>query len=186
MAPECHTGPRSPDNTRLHARTGHRTATANSAAGTGVPGAPPHPPRDTGKTLLIPVPALHNGGKVKNPLVVESPGVALVARIRDEMKSAGLVPDGREEELLALASGLADRLVELEGAIADDGLTTVSKSGVVHLHPAVCESRQTRAALARVLSGIQMEDSSKDSVKQAAAQSRWRAHNEAKQKVQSL
>jgi hypothetical protein len=53
----------------------------------------------------------------------------------------------------------------------------------VRLHPAVVESRQTRAALAKALSAIQMEDTSKNAVKQAAAQTRWRSHNEAKQRV---
>jgi hypothetical protein len=48
------------------------------------------------------------------------------------MKSQVLEPDGREEELLALASGLADRLAELEATIGADGLTVVSKSGLVH------------------------------------------------------
>jgi hypothetical protein len=73
--------------------------------------------------------------------------------------------------------------VELEDAIAADGLTSVSRTGVVHLHPAVSEARQTRAALAKVLSGVQMEDSSKNPVKQQAAQKRWRSHNDAKQRV---
>ena len=123
---------------------------------------------------------------MKKPLVEAPLGAALVARIRSEMKSQGLEPDGREEELLTLAEGLQDRIVELESAIAADGLTSVSKTGVVHLHPAVHESRQTRAALARVLSGIQMEDSSKNAVKQAAAQTRWRQHNLAKQRVRGL
>jgi hypothetical protein len=45
---------------------------------------------------------------------------------------------------------------------------------------------QTRAALTRVLSGIQMEDSSKNAVKQSAAQTRWRSHHEAKNRVRGL
>ncbi|MET0997056.1 MAG: hypothetical protein ABWY20_24650 [Mycobacterium sp.] len=89
-------------------------------------------------------------------------------------------PDGREIELLGLAESLADRVAELEAAIAADGLTSTSKGGLVRLHPAVAEVRQTRSALARVLSGVQMSDGAKDPVKQAAAQARWRSHNEAK------
>jgi hypothetical protein len=123
--------------------------------------------------------------KVTISLVEGSPGPALVAGIRAEIASQGLEPDGREEELLAIASGLADRLAELETAIIADGLTSVLKTGVV-LHPAVSESRQTRAASARVLAGVQMEDSSKDPVKQQAAQSRWRSHNEAKKRAGSF
>jgi hypothetical protein len=87
---------------------------------------------------------------------------------------------------LAIASGLTDCLAELETAIVADGLTSVLKTGVVHLHPAVSESRQAHAALARVLAGVRVEDSSKDPVKQQAAQSRWRSHNEAKKRAGSF
>ncbi|OKH66260.1 hypothetical protein EB74_04705 [Mycobacterium sp. SWH-M5] len=108
-------------------------------------------------------------------------GAALVARIRADMDAEGLVPDGREEELLAVAEALQDRIVELEALIAADGLRHVSDSGMVRLHPAVAEVRQTRMALTRALAGIQLADEgSKDPAKQRAAQTRWRAHNMAK------
>ena len=57
----------------------------------------------------------------------------------------------------------------------------MSKGGLLCVYiPGVAESRQTRAALARVLSGVQMHDDTRDPVKQKAAQSRWRSHNAAK------
>lgn len=143
-------------------------------------GAPPRGPTLLRKALLNPRAALQNGEKVKNPQVRESSGAALVARVRADMDAEGLVPDGREEELLVLAGDLQDRIVELEDAIAADGLRQVSKSGVVHLHPAVSEVRQTRAVLARALAGVQMQDDTRDPVKQKAAQARWRSHNAAK------
>lgn len=118
-----------------------------------------------------------------NPQVAESSGAALVARIRAEMAEEGLEPDARETELLDLAADLADRVVELESAIAADGLTAKSKGGVVRLHPAVMEARQTRTALARVLAGIQMRDDAKNPAKQKAAESRWRSHNLAKRQI---
>ena len=117
---------------------------------------------------------------MRKPQVEESSGAALVGRLRAEMAGDGLEPDGKEVELLAIAEALQDRIVDLESVITAEGMTTVSKSGVVHLNPAVGEARQTRAALARVLSGIQMEQSVKNPVKSAAAQSRWRQHNLAK------
>jgi len=107
-------------------------------------------------------------------------GAALVARIRAEMAAEDLEPDGREIELLAIAEGLQDRICELEGLIAGEGMSSTSKSGVVHLNPAVGEARQTRSALARVL-GIQMQRDVKDPVKQRAAQARWSRHNAAKE-----
>jgi len=68
--------------------------------------------------------------------------------------------------------------------IAAEGMSTVSRSGVVHLNPAVGEARQTRVALARVISQIQLRDDGKDPVKQRAAKARWRPHNESKRQAQ--
>jgi hypothetical protein len=129
------------------------------------------------------VPALQKVGKMVKPQVSESAGAALVARVRADMAAEGLEPDGRETELLGVAEDLQDRIVQLEAAIAAEGLTSVSKGGLVRLHPGVAEVRQTRAALARVLANIQMQDDSRDPLKQKAAQSRWRAHNAAKRMV---
>lgn len=61
-------------------------------------------------------------------------------------------------ELLSLAEQLADRIGELEAAISADGLTSTSKGGLVRLHTGVVEARQSRVALARVLSDIQTRD----------------------------
>lgn len=118
-----------------------------------------------------------------NPQVAESSGAALVARIRAEMAEEGLEPDARESELLVLAADLQDRVHELEAAIDEAGLTSTSKGGLVRLHPAVAEARQTRAALARVLAGIQMRDEVKNPAKQKAADTRWRSHNLAKRQI---
>jgi hypothetical protein len=115
--------------------------------------------------------------------VNEPSGAALVARIRAEMADEGLEPDAREVEFLAIAEGLQDRIVELEAAIKHHGLTNVTKGGLVRLNPAAVESRQTRAALARVLANVQMQDDQKDPVKQKAAQARWRSHNLAKRQI---
>ena len=117
------------------------------------------------------------------PQVGKLPGAALVARIRAEMAEENLEPDAREVELLSLAEDLADRIAELEKAIEVDGLTSTSKGGLVRLHPGVVEARQTRTALARVLSEIQMRDDSKNPVKQRAADTRWSSHNAAKRRV---
>jgi hypothetical protein len=106
-----------------------------------------------------------------------SPGVALVRRVVADMHAHGLEPDGREQELLNLAEKLGDRLDALERTIDADGMTYVSKGGLARLHPAVPEARQTAAALARVLGGIDMDGSGKNPKKVAAAQARWRQHN---------
>ena len=82
--------------------------------------------------------------------VNEPSGAALVARIKAEMAEEGLEPDAREVEFLAIAEGLQDRIVELEAAIEQHGLTNVTKGGLVRLNPAVVEARQTRAALVSV------------------------------------
>lgn len=110
-------------------------------------------------------------------------GAALVARIRADLDAEGLVPDSREEELLTIAAALQDRIVELEETIAADGISHTSDGGIVRLHPAVAEARQTRTALVRTLAGIAMTDDGKNAVKQKAAQTRWRAHNQAKGRI---
>lgn len=122
-------------------------------------------------------------GKIVKQQVRDLSGAALVARIRAEMAEEGLEPDAREAEMLVLAADLQDRVLELEGSIGDDGLTSMSKGGIVRLHPAVAEVRQTRAALARVLAGIQMRDEVKNPAKQKAADTRWRSHNIAKRSI---
>jgi hypothetical protein len=104
----------------------------------------------------------------------------LVARLKAEMDAEDLDPDGKQVELLTIAEALQDRIVELEALIESEGLSNTSKSGVVHLNPAVGEARQTRAALARVISGIQLRDDSKDPVKQRAAYASHRSRTAAK------
>lgn len=113
-----------------------------------------------------------------------SDGQDLVARVLAEMHAHGLEPDAKEQELLALAEGLADRLAELESDIEADGRTMVLNNGRVVMNPAVAESRMTRTSLATVLTKISMTEApAKDPVKQAASQARWRAHNLAKQRM---
>ena len=80
---------------------------------------------------------------------------------------------------LAAAGLLRDREVELETVIAGDGLTITSATGFLRVHPAVAERRQTSVALARILSGVALANTTSDSgkVKSArhmrAAASRW-------------
>ncbi len=116
-----------------------------------------------------------------NPQVDESSGAALAARLLAVMDEDDLDPDGKDVELLTIAEALQDRIVELESVIAAEGMHYRSKSGVVHLNPAVGEARQTRAALARVISQINLrDDGGKDPVKQRAAQASWRSRNAAR------
>jgi hypothetical protein len=120
------------------------------------------------------------GGMTASPAKITA-GQALVARIHEEMRSQGLEPDGRELELLALAADLEDQRVSLLAAVKRDGRSKKLDSGRVVLHPGIAEARQTALALAKVLSGVQMEQvQAKDPAKQAAAQARWRSHNLAK------
>jgi hypothetical protein len=137
-------------------------------------------PAQARSTLRKRVPALQNGEKVTKPQVGDSSGAALVARLRAEMDDEELEPDAKEVELLSIAEALQDRIVDLESLIESEGLSNTSKSGVVHLNPAVGEARQTRASLARVISQSQLHDDGKDPVKQRAANARWRAHNDSR------
>ena len=108
-------------------------------------------------------------------------GKELAGRIVADLRAHGLEPDARETELLSLAEGLADRLAELEAAVADKGLSVTLHSGRVVMNPAVAESRMTRTALATVLGRVSMtEGVAKDPQRVAAAQKRWLQHNLAK------
>jgi hypothetical protein len=116
------------------------------------------------------------GGSEPVPQV--SRGEALVERLRGEMTEQGLIPTSGEEELLAVAWDLADRIELLQRLVAVDGERRRMKDGRVQLHPALAEIRQCEATLSRVVNGIQtMEAAPKNPVKQRAAQTRWRAHN---------
>ena len=68
------------------------------------------------------------------------------------------------------------RIGELEAAISADGLTSTSTSrrGLVRLHPGVVEVRQSRVALARVLSDMGCVTIQRTPVKHTAADRRCR------------
>jgi hypothetical protein len=115
-----------------------------------------------------------------------SAGAALVAAIRAEMDVAEIDPTATEEALLRLAHELADRIDRLEHVVADDGEILTSATGVVRVHPAAVEHRQLALALARVLGGVVIGDSSagKNPVKQRAAAARWANHNKRQSAVE--
>jgi hypothetical protein len=104
-------------------------------------------------------------------------GDSLVARLRGEMAEQGLVPTSVEEEHLATAKSLADRIERLQAMIRRDGESRKLKDGRIVLHPALAEARQCEAVLTRVVANIQtMESPTPNAKKQKAANARWRAH----------
>jgi hypothetical protein len=124
--------------------------------------------RRTVKAGRQPVSAQVNGGM--------SRGGSLVARLRGEIAEQGLIPTSVEEEHLATAKDLADRIERLQAMVARDGESRKLKDGRVLLHPALAEIRQCESVLTRVVGSIQtMEASAKDPKKQKAANTRWRA-----------
>ena len=66
------------------------------------------------------------------------------------------------------------RIGEREAAISADGLTSTSRRGLVRLHPGVVEVRQSRVALARVLSDMGCVTIQRTPVKHTAADRRCR------------
>lgn len=105
-----------------------------------------------------------------------SRGDALVARLRGEMAEQNLIPTSVEEEHLATARSLADRIEQLQAMVARDGESRKLKDGRVVLHPALAEIRQCEAVLARVVGSIQTMETPQPNVKkQKAANTRWRA-----------
>lgn len=107
-------------------------------------------------------------------------GDSLVARLRGEMAEQNLIPTSVEEEHLATAKSLADRIERLQRMVQRDGESRKADGRIV-LHPALAEIRQCESVLTRVVSGIStMEAAPKNPAKVKAAQTRWRAHNVAK------
>ncbi|MGO8964994.1 ArsR/SmtB family transcription factor [Mycobacterium sp.] len=116
-----------------------------------------------------------------------SPGVVtageeLVTRLRAELDAKGLEADAREEGLLIQIAQVADDIAELRQLVDAEGQTfpPATRGGVPRLHPAVAEIRQSRAVLARLLSQISLEESTRNPIKQKAANTRWRSHQMAK------
>lgn len=107
-----------------------------------------------------------------------SRGDELVKRLRDEMKEQGLIPTSVEEEHLADARDLRNRIAELQDIVAVDGERRRTKDGRIFMHPAISEIRQSQAALARILAGINtMVEPQVNRTAQRAAQTRWRRKN---------
>jgi hypothetical protein len=107
----------------------------------------------------------------------QSPGQHLVAEILAEMEAAGVVPDAKEEALLATACQIVDRLDALERIIERDGELVVGAGGLMRVHPAIPEHRQLAVSLPKVLAGIVVGDSTSGAAKNPdkvrAARVRW-------------
>jgi hypothetical protein len=115
--------------------------------------------------------------------VPKASGRAMIKRIVADMASRGLEPDAKECELLDLAEGLADQLVALRRNVKAQGVSTTLESGRIVANPAVAQINTTSLALARVLGQISIDVAPPiNRTKQRAAQARWSAHNEAKQR----
>lgn len=111
-------------------------------------------------------------------------GRALVEAITAQLAADGLAPDARDQALLEVAGHLADRIVELEEMVVLDGARTISAAGVIRLHPAVAEARNTAVSMSKVLAAVALAETTgaaKDPNKVRAAETRWRAHNLAKE-----
>jgi P27 family predicted phage terminase small subunit len=68
----------------------------------------------------------------------------------------GIELDGREAELLARACSAADHILELERAVAADGVTVAGSRGQVTVHPALVEIRGQKLAMLRLLKSIDL------------------------------
>jgi hypothetical protein len=108
-------------------------------------------------------------------------GERLVAAVLAELARDELEPDVREAERLHQAADLTDRLEAIRERLAREGLTTPTATGGLKPHPLLAAERATVASIARLLDGIALEAAPvRDSAKQRAARTRWRAHNQAR------
>lgn len=110
-----------------------------------------------------------------------SAGRALLTDVLTQLAEDDLQPDARDRALLDAAARLADRMHDLRGMVDREGASATSPTGIIRLHPAIAEHRNTAVALTKVLSGVSFHaEAVRSPVKQRAAQTRWRAHNAAK------
>lgn len=102
-------------------------------------------------------------------------GKALTDSIRREL-GEDFELDEREEAMLDLAARQADDVARLEADIAERGTTVKGSTGQPVLNPAISEARQSRLALAKILGGLELPDSERESVgrARAAAAKRWK------------
>lgn len=108
-------------------------------------------------------------------------GRRLVREVLAQLTEDGLEPDVRERHLLDLAAGLADRLAEVQDVLAVDGITTTTAAGGIKPHPMLAAERQLALGIQRLLDGVSLTAAPvKSAAKVRAAQTRWRAHNAAK------
>lgn len=104
----------------------------------------------------------------------ENAGAALKRTIVEALPP-GVELDEREQALLEQAARQADDIAALERDIAERGHIVTTAKGEQKLNPSVMEARQGRAALGRLLGGIDLPDSSTFTELRAskAARARW-------------
>jgi hypothetical protein len=107
-------------------------------------------------------------------------GELLVERVIADMAAHQLEPDQRDRELFDVIAEIRDEIEALKDVVEAEGRTVVLKDGRATMHGAVVELRLQRAALAKLLSGLSLDPTGKNPVKQAAARKRWASHNAAK------
>jgi hypothetical protein len=96
-------------------------------------------------------------------------------------------PDARYRELFAVAAEIVDRIERLKELIAEEGETITLKDDRLIMHPGICEVRLQQAALVKVLNSMNLDGpGTKDPKKVFAANTRWKAHNEAKARLGAL
>jgi hypothetical protein len=116
-----------------------------------------------------------------------SVGEAMVARIiRDLAEHEQIEPDQRYLELFAEAAAIKDRIERIKVLIAEQGETVTLRDGRLIMHPGICEIRLQQAALVKVLDSMHLTADGKNAKAQHAANVRWRAHNEAKKKLEAI
>ena len=88
---------------------------------------------------------------------------------------AGVELDEREEALLDLAARQLDAVARAEADIDTRGYLVEGSRGQQVINPSIAEVRQGRLAMAKILAGLDLPESTRDVVQRAraAAEARW-------------
>lgn len=105
---------------------------------------------------------------------MNEPATDLIEAIRDGLPP-GVEFDEREETILSLAARQAHDVERAEADLDERGYLVPGSQGQQVVNPSLSEARQGRVVLARLLSQIDLPESTRDAVKSArhAAEARW-------------
>jgi hypothetical protein len=109
--------------------------------------------------------------RTRKPAGLGPDGAQLWAEVVAEMASDGIVPTSRDRRWLADACATADRVADLEAALAGQPRVVLGSQKQLVAHPLIAEIRMHRTTLATLLARVEM--TAQDAVAAPGVQGRF-------------